>query len=86
MTWPDALGVFGVFLILVAYALATFKKLPPERAPALALNLVGAVLILVSLAYDFNLSSVLMEGAWALVAVIGLARIGLRRLRRVERS
>lgn len=82
MNWPDIVGVFGVGLILVAYALATFKKLPPERAPALLLNLAGALMILLSLAYDFNLSSVLMEGAWALVAMIGLIRIVMRNVAR----
>lgn len=78
MTLPDIAGVIGVGLILVAYAGATTDRLDPKRAPALLLNLVGAGLILVSLVYDFNLSAVLMESAWALVAVIGLARLAIR--------
>jgi hypothetical protein len=41
------------------------------------LNLTGALLILLSLYFDFNLSAVLMEGAWALVALIGLVRLAL---------
>ena len=77
MTLPDALGVGGVLMILIAYAGATSGKLDARRAPALLLNLGGALLILVSLYFDFNLSAVLMEGAWALVAVIGLARLAL---------
>lgn len=79
MTVPDAVGVGGVLLILIAYAGATNGRLDPKKAPALWLNLAGALLILLSLAYDFNLSAVLMEGAWALVAVVGLARIALAR-------
>jgi hypothetical protein len=79
MTLPDILGVVGVGLILVAYAGATTGRLDPKRAPALLLNLTGALLILWSLYFDFNLSAVLMEGAWALVAVIGLARLALAR-------
>lgn len=79
MTAADAAGVAGVVLILVAYAGATTGRLDPKRAPALVLNLVGASLILLSLAYDFNLSAVLMEGAWALVALIGLLRLALKR-------
>ena len=75
MPLPDILGVVGVGLILVAYAGATTGRLDPKRAPALMLNLVGALLILGSLYFDFNLSAVLMEGAWALVALIGLARL-----------
>jgi hypothetical protein len=81
LTGPDALGVVGVLCILTAYAGATAKKLDPAQAPALLLNLTGALLILLSLYFDFNLSAVLMEGAWALVALIGLIRLGLGRRR-----
>jgi len=77
MTLPDILGVVGVLFILIAYTGATTGKMDPKHAPALLLNLAGALLILVSLYFDFNLSAVLMEGAWALVAVFGLARLAL---------
>ena len=79
MTLPDVAGVAGVVMILAAYAGATSGKLDPKRAIALTLNLIGAGLILLSLAYDFNLSAVLMESAWALVALIGLVRLALKR-------
>jgi hypothetical protein len=79
VTLPDAAGVAGVVMILVAYAGATTGRLDPKRPIALVLNLAGASLILLSLAYDFNLSAVLMEGAWALVALIGLVRLALKR-------
>ena len=79
MTLPDLAGVAGVVMILAAYAGATSGKLDPRRAVALTLNLIGAGLILLSLAYDFNLSAVLMESAWALVALVGLGRLALRR-------
>lgn len=79
MSPVDALGVVGVLLILIAYAGAQTGRLEPREAPALLMNLIGACLILWSLAYDFNLSAVLMEGAWALVALYGLARLALRR-------
>lgn len=79
MTLIDAAGVFGVVLILSAYAGATMGRLDPKAVPALMLNLVGALLILWSLTVDFNLAAALMEGAWALVAVIGLVRVALSR-------
>ena len=81
MTAADALGVVGVLCILIAYAGATSGRLDARRAPALLLNLTGALLILVSLYFDFNLSAVLMEGAWALVAVYGLVQLALGRNR-----
>ncbi len=81
MPLPDLLGVVGVLCILVAYAGATSGRLDARRAPALLLNLGGALLILVSLYFDFNLSAVLMEGAWALVAIYGLVQLALGRNR-----
>ena len=79
MTLVDGAGVFGVLLILIAYAGATSGKLDPKQAPALVLNLAGALLILWSLTVDFNLSAALMEGAWALVAIAGLVRLAFQR-------
>tara|TARA_R110002124_G_scaffold183303_1_gene350691 strand:- start:2117 stop:2371 length:255 start_codon:yes stop_codon:yes gene_type:complete len=84
LTPVDALGVVGVLLILIAYAGATSGRLDARRAPALLLNLAGALLILVSLYFDFNLSAVLMEGAWAAVAIIGLVRLALGGPRKPE--
>lgn len=78
-TLPDAAGVVGVLLILTAYAGLQLERLDPRGVAANALNLVGALLILLSLAYDFNLPAVLMEGAWALLAAYGLARATLKR-------
>ncbi|HEX8469942.1 MAG TPA: hypothetical protein VF633_02415 [Brevundimonas sp.] len=79
MSLIDIAGVFGVLLILIAYAGATAGKLDPKQWPALVLNLVGALLILWSLSVDFNLSAALMEGAWAIVAVLGLVRLVMKR-------
>ena len=75
----DAAGVAGVLMILVAYAGATSGKLDPKRPKALLLNLIGAGLILLSLAHDFNLSAFLMEAAWAAVAGVGLLRLVIKR-------
>jgi hypothetical protein len=81
MAWTDAAGLAGVLLILLAYAAATAGKLDPKRPLSLAANLVGAGLILLSLARDFNLSAAAMEGAWALVSLVGLVRVGWAKAR-----
>ena len=78
MSLPDAAGLFGVGLILVAYAGATTGRLDPKRFWALLLNLLGAGLVLFSLYFSFNLSAVIMESIWALVALTGLVRLALR--------
>ena len=80
MSWQDAGGLVGVSIILIAYAGAALGRLDPKAAPSLAINLVGAGLILVSLlTASFNLSATAMEGAWALVSLAGLVRLALKR-------
>ena len=79
MSFPDAAGLFGVLLILVAYAGAQLERLDPRRAPALVMNLIGAGLIIWSLTFRFNLAAFLMEAAWAVVALYGLIRLLIRR-------
>jgi hypothetical protein len=80
MSWTDAAGLAGVLVILVAYAGAALGRLNPQGVWSLLANLVGACGILASLLLaNFNLSSTVMEGAWAAVALLGLARLALKR-------
>ena len=79
MTLPDLGGLVGVAMMLVAYALGQLGRLRMESAPALLMNLIGALLVLASLMEKFNLSAVLMEAAWALVALFGLIKLALRK-------
>jgi len=81
MSWADAAGLLGVLIILIAYAGAALGRIDPKRALSLAANFAGACLILLSLSRAFNLSAVTMEGAWALVSLAGLLRLGWQRLR-----
>ena len=77
VAWYDAVGIVGVGLILLAYALLQAGKVAGDALSCQLLNLFGALAVLVSLFYEFNLSAVLMECAWVLVSLYGIAR-GLR--------
>jgi len=77
VAWYDAVGMVGVALILLAYALLQAGKVSGDALGYQLLNLFGALAVLVSLVYEFNLSAVLMETAWVLVSLYGIAR-GLR--------
>lgn len=79
MGLADAAGLLGVLAILAAYAATAMGRLNPQRAPALLANLIGALLILASLAENFNLSAAVMEASWALVALAGLIRLAVKR-------
>lgn len=81
MNLPDLAGLIGVGLILIAFAGVQLEKLEPREAPALVMNFVGAALVLLSLAYAFNLAAVIMETIWCLVAAYGLVKLAVRRKR-----
>ena len=68
----DILGTVGVGFIIVMYAMLQLGKISAERPAFSAFNALGAVFILVSLTYEFNLSAALMEGVWLLVSLYGL--------------
>ena len=78
-TFLDAIGLAGVFALLVAYGLTVANRIDPLRPPALLLNLFGALGILVSLLGAFNVSALVIETAWALIAIGGLVRHFVRR-------
>ena len=75
----DLIGNVGVALILGSYLLVQLRRLDATGAPYLLANGLGAGLILVSLARDFNLSAFVIEVVWLLISLYGLARIFLER-------
>lgn len=77
----DAIGILGVVLTLVAYLLLQTERLDSRSRAYSALNLFGSVAILVSLAFDFNISAALMEGCWAVISLYGLVK-AVRAMRR----
>ena len=68
----DILGTIGVSFIIVMYAMLQLGKISAERPAFSAFNALGAVFILVSLTYEFNLSAAMMEGVWLVVSLYGL--------------
>lgn len=85
MSLTDAAGLLGVLMILVAYAGAAMDRLDPKQPISLLANLIGAGLILLSLlTADYNLSATVMEGAWALVSLVGLVRWAMGRARKAS--
>ena len=79
MTLPDIAGLVGVAMMLAAYALSAMGRIRVDAWPALSVNLIGAVLVLWSLRYAFNLSAFIMESTWGLVALTGLVKLALKK-------
>ena len=74
MHWYDWAGLFGVLLILLAYFLLQAGRMRGDALPYQLLNAAGALLVLVSLLYAFNLSAFVMEAAWLAVSIYGIVR------------
>ena len=74
LAWFDLVGFFGVLLIIVAYLLLQRDKLPSSSRSYSLLNAAGALLMIVSLIFAFNLSAFVVEVFWFLISLLGLSR------------
>ena len=70
----DLAGFIGVVLIIVAYLLLQLEKLPSSSPKYSLFNAAGALLIMVSLIFAFNLSAFIVEAFWFLISLLGLWR------------
>jgi hypothetical protein len=74
ITWFDVAGFLGVLLIIVAYLLLQLNKLPSSSPIYSLMNALGALFIIISLMFDFNLSAFVVEAFWFLISLLGLTR------------
>ena len=72
--WYDLVGNVGVAAIIIAYFGLQMGWMEARGFWYAVVNLVGAVLILISLLYTFNLSSFVIELFWIGISLIGIVR------------
>jgi hypothetical protein len=77
--WYDILGTAGVGIIILTYILLQLERLRSEQLIYSLLNAIGAALILVSLYYDFNFPSFIVEFFWLLISLFGIGKYFLKR-------
>lgn len=70
-TLADIIGICGSVLFIGAFLYANRAK-EMDKLLFNAVNLIGAILLLISLSVHFNLAAVLLEAAWAAIALGGL--------------
>ncbi len=82
LTVVDAIGSFGALIVVAAYFATQMRVINSEDLAFPLVNLIGSVLIVFSLLQNFNLASMLIEGFWIIISVIGIIQYyRLRRLR-----
>lgn len=74
LSLTDLIGILGVFVIIVAYMLLQLEKMEAKDLSFSVLNTLGALLIIISLLYDWNLASFLMESIWMLISLYGILK------------
>ena len=74
MTPPTLFASVGVALLLVAFLCNLFRLMPADGNAYLALNLIGAGLACYSAYLVSFMPFIVLEGTWAVVAGVSLAR------------
>ena len=72
MTLPDFIGLTGVALLIVTYALLQLDRIDPKGFWYSFNNLVVAILVTVSLVYTPNLASLVIEFFWFIISAFGI--------------
>ena len=80
LQWHDWVGSLGVLIIVAAYLWLQIGRIAGQNVVFSGANLLGSMLILVSLYFNFNFSAVLIEIFWLAISLFGLV-MGLRRLK-----
>ena len=68
----DGVGLIGSFLVVLSYYLLQLERIHPKSLSYNVINLAGAVLLLFSLCFKFNLASFVIELFWIGASLIGL--------------
>lgn len=75
----DIIGMCGTFLVVLAFFLIQLEKTDPKGLVYNLMNLVGAILLLISLCINFNLASFVIEVFWIAASLVGLYKLFTRR-------
>ncbi|WP_171133557.1 MULTISPECIES: hypothetical protein [unclassified Ruegeria] len=74
LTIVDAIGSFGALIVVAAYFATQMRMMNSDDLAFPVVNLLGSVLIVYSLVYNFNLASMLIEGFWILISIVGIVQ------------
>ena len=72
---PTLIGLLGASLALLAYFLISTGKLRSDQMAFPLLNMIGSMGILVSLYWQFNLPSAMINAIWVVISIVGIWRI-----------
>lgn len=75
----DIVGIIGVGLVVMALFLIQLEKITSSSSIYLYSNFFGAIMLLFSLYYHWNLASVIIEILWLLISTYGIVKFKILR-------
>lgn len=79
LAWYNILGSIGVAVIVITYVLLQIGRVRSDQLVYSVLNAVGATFVLISLYFDFNFPSAVVEFFWLLISLFGVGKSLYRR-------
>lgn len=73
------IGLLGFLVYMSSFGLLQIGWIDGNSAKYTLCNVLAASLVAVSLIAEFNLSSALIQGAWIIIGLVGLAKRLLRK-------
>jgi hypothetical protein len=74
----DILSILGAILILAGYFGVQTRRMDAAHLPFSIVNLAGAALLAYVAIIEEQVGFVLLEGAWVLISIAGIARVFTR--------
>lgn len=71
----NTIGIAGDVFIISAYFLLQLGKVNAKGLPYLFLNLFGALFIVFSLIFAWNLAAFIVETTWVLISIYGIWKV-----------
>lgn len=75
----NIVGMIGMGMVVCAYIFLQLEKLDPKGLSYNLINLVGALLLLLSLTIHVNLASIVIELFWIAASIFGVVQYYRRR-------
>lgn len=74
----DGTGWVGAAVLLLAYALISFKKMPPDSGAYQLMNAVGSALLIINTIYYHAFPSAFVNLIWIFIAIAAYFRVRTR--------
>lgn len=72
--FSDIVGLAGACLVISSFFLLQTEKFTPSSTGYLLFNFFGAIMLLFSLYYNWNLASVIIECLWLVITAYGIIK------------